>query len=388
MRVAYVTTYDGRDPLAWSGSANRIARALEAQGCEILFVGPLRERWGPLFKAKHAWHKLVLRRNYTRDREPVIVRGFARQILAAIEGKGIDVIVSPGAVAIGRLDTPIPIVTWSDATFACLNGYYASCDNFTRATERMAKALEREAFARTAVSVFTSRWAAESAIRDCGADPARVRVIPFGAVLDEPPTLDQVEAAVARRPTDLCRLLFLAVEWDRKGGDVAMAAAAELNRMGIPTELHCVGITPPPEATASPFVRSHGFIKKFTTAGREKLDRIMSESHFLIMPSRAEAYGLAPCEANAWGVPGLCTATGGLTEVIRPGVNGALFPVDEKGSAYAGEIASLVRDPLRYRTLCRTSRQEYETRLNWDSAGRAMRAVLDEVVTASHGARV
>jgi len=45
-------------------------------------------------------------------------------------------------------------------------------------------------------------------------------------------------------------------------------------------------------------------------------------AHFVFIPSRAEAYGMAFAEANAFGVPAIGTATGGIPSIIRDGFNG------------------------------------------------------------------
>ena len=374
MRIAYVSNDDPRNTLGWSGTIHRIAVALESVGADLQYVGPLREAWAPFFKAKHAVHKLM-GRAYSRVRERVIVRGFARQVAREIEGRGIDVVFSPSTLPVALLDCPQPIVTWTDATFACINGYYPETRRLTRRSVRIGLDLEREAVRRAAASIYASSWAAQSAIRDLGADPARVHVVPFGASVTDVPTQAEVHAAAAARPTDRCRILFIAVDFDRKGGDVVIDAARAMNDAGMPTEVCLVGSVAPTGAPA--FVKSLGFVNKFTSDGRQTMNRLLAESHFLLLPSHAEAYGLAPCEANAYGVPALTSATGGLTDIIRDGRNGFSFPVGTPGRAYAERMLQLLSDPDRYRDLCATARAEYDARLNWGVAGRHVRAILD-----------
>jgi glycosyltransferase involved in cell wall biosynthesis len=380
MRVAYVTTGDARDPNLWSGLANRIARCLEAQGMELTFIGNLREAWGPYFKAKHAFHKCVLRRPYTREREPVVARGFGGQVRKALAGGDFDAVASPGTIPVALLECRQPIVTWADATFPALLDYYPNCTNLPPGSVRMGMELERAALARIAAPVYASSWAAESAVRDCGADPAKVRVVPFGAILPDPPSAEQVEAMITARSPGRCRILFISVDWHRKGGDVAREAARLMNEAGVPTELYVVGTAPP--GPVPPFVKACGFVNKYTPDGRATMNRLIAESHFLIMPSLAEAYGLAPCEANAFGVPAMTSATGGLNDIVRDGQNGFRFPVGTSGAQYATKMLELLRNADAYRELSRSSRREYETRLNWDVSGRRMRQIVEEVVAA------
>ena len=93
--------------------------------------------------------------------------------------------------------------------------------------------------------------------------------------------------------------------------------ATELNQRGIPTELHVVGCEPP---LATPdFVVRHGFISKKSEQGAALYDQLLMESHFLVIPSMAECYGLAFAEASSFGLPSLATRVGGIPTVVVDG---------------------------------------------------------------------
>jgi glycosyltransferase involved in cell wall biosynthesis len=119
-------------------------------------------------------------------------------------------------------------------------------------------------------------------------------------------------------------------------------------------------------------VECRGFVDKRTAAGRAELGRLLSESHVLIHPARAEAYGLALTEASAFGVPVVAAAVGGITTIIRDGRNGYALPPDADGAEYAAVVAGVVEDRARMLELARSSRAEYDARLNWEVAGRAV----------------
>ena len=84
------------------------------------------------------------------------------------------------------------------------------------------------------------------------------------------------------------------------------------------------------------------------------------------------------CEANSFGVPCLATNVGGIPTIIRDGVNGKLFAVDDARSiaSAAGEI---FRDPDAYNHLAESSFAEYESRLNWRVAGQTVRKLLESL---------
>ena len=202
-----------------------------------------------------------------------------------------------------------------------------------------------------------------------GADSNKVKVIPFGANIQCDRTAADVDKLIAARPMDRCNLLFLGKVWARKGGDTAVAVAEELNNSGLPTTLTLIGSQPPEGKVLPPFVRKTGFINKSDPAGLKQFNELIAGSHFLILPSRAEAFGIVFCEAASFGVPSLATRAGGIPTAIRDGGNGQTFPLDSPPAAYATFIRQHFANYAAYESLARTAFREYETRLNWGVSG-------------------
>jgi glycosyltransferase involved in cell wall biosynthesis len=374
LRIAYVTTYDARDVHAWSGTGNAITECLIHAGFGLDFVG-LREREPARLLTRAA--KLAYRAAGTRllrEREPLVSRGYAAQAARRLRSVDHDIVFSPGTVPIGYLATTRPIVFWTDATFDGMVDYYESFTGLSRRTLRNGHALEQNALDRCHLALYSSEWAANSALELYRVDPRKVHVVPFGANVSDPPSRDEVVAAIDDRDPGRCDLLFVGVEWDRKGGEVAVAAAEAMNRAGRPTELHVVGCVPPRRLPG--FVRVHGFISKRDPAGRQRLAALYARAHFVIGPSKAEAYGLAFAEACCYGVPVLAADTGGVATIVRDGVNGHLLPPDPSGDAYAHIALGIMEDPNEYRRLALGARREYETRLNWGAAGARVRQLI------------
>src|SRR5690606_26464441 len=117
--------------------------------------------------------------------------------------------------------TALPKVFQTDATFAGIIDQYPELADYPREYIEEGHRLEREALHNCDLAIYSSQWAARSAIEDYGADPSKVKVIPFGSNLGVDPTLQEVEKAIAVRSNKECVLLFVGVHWQRKGGDVA-----------------------------------------------------------------------------------------------------------------------------------------------------------------------
>jgi glycosyltransferase involved in cell wall biosynthesis len=144
---------------------------------------------------------------------------------------------------------------------------------------------------------------------------------------------------------------------------MAVAAALELHRRGLPVELDIVG--PPALPDLPDFVRSHGFLLRGNPADARLLNELYAGADFFILPSRAECYGIVLCEAAAFGLPTVTANTGGIPEIIGRGDWGVALPRDASPTDYADWIAAAYADRSRYQSLSRAARRDYDDRLNW-----------------------
>jgi glycosyltransferase involved in cell wall biosynthesis len=76
--------------------------------------------------------------------------------------------------------------------------------------------------------------------------------------------------------------------------------------------------------------------------------RFFAALDLFIMPSRAEAWGLAALEAMAYGVPVIASDVGGLAEIVSPEEGGRQVPPgDAAALADAINVAASDRERLR-----------------------------------------
>ncbi len=386
MKVAYVTTYDSRDVHHWSGLGYYIARALERQDIALHRVGPLSlsPLQRPMLKAKSFLYNRLLKRRFFRDHDFGAAKEYGQRARSAIQSaRDVDVVFSPGTIPLACLETEKPVAFWSDATFAAIQDFYPEYSHLSANTFRDGHRIEQAALTRASAAIFSSDWAARSAIEAYGASADRVHVVPFGANIENAPNSEEVRALIAQRPRTKCNLLFMGVDWARKGGATALAVARMLNSAGLSAQLTIVGADPFDAASpVPPFVRCAGFVSKRTQAGCDEIEHYLRESHFLLVPSHNECYGLVFCEANAYGVPSLARAVGGVPTIVRDGVNGYLFKPEENGENIAATILDHFRHYDRYVQLALSSHNEFVTRLNWQVAGRTVRRILAETCNA------
>lgn len=375
MRIAYTTTFDATDVHNWSGTPYHMSHALADAGMQVDYVGNLKRKLPPLFKVKQAFNKLVADQRESPRFNIVAARHYSSQAADRLASLKADVVVSPLINPIAYLDCKQPIVLWTDAVYAQLLGFYPPFAHHSADTIRQGNKMTGECLSRCSLALFSSDWAARGAIELYGADKDKVKVVPFGANIDSFPTLDDIKTAIKHRSSDTIKLLFLAKSWERKGGDVVLAVANALHQAGHKVELHLVGYSPTLDHVPA-YVKIHGFVSKHTAEGKAKLRHLLSDSHFLFVPSRGEAYGIVFCEANAFGMPCLTTYVGGIGTIVKDDINGMTFALDAPIRRYCDYIVNLMHDRPRYEALALSSYNEFVTRLNWKAAAEKVKALL------------
>ena len=95
--------------------------------------------------------------------------------------------VSASSQMIAYLETDIPIIYMTDATFQQLQGYYPAFSNLADYNIRQGIELDKKAFQKAAHCMLASEWNKNSAINDYGIDPEKISVVPCGANLDKIP---------------------------------------------------------------------------------------------------------------------------------------------------------------------------------------------------------
>ena len=363
MKIAYIYHLNAASPGTQSGRPFSILKGLRHHAT-VLPIFPLR--------GTRVVSRLVRKitaaatgKRYLSDRHPGMLEDFAIEAVQRLSGDHYDLVFSPSTLPVTFLETSKPVTICADATFHSMVDYYPSFSLLSRAQRDAAEELEYRALQRCSLLVYSSDWAAQSAIAHYGIAKDRVVILPSGANFGAENTRASVMRWIERRPRGNIQLLFIGKEWQRKGGEIAFETMQRLRGSGYKATLDIVGCSPPPNVAAHPDVRLHGQLGVAQPEQRAKLNSLFVNAHFLLVPSRAEAYGMVFCEANAFGIPAIATATGGTRTIIRDGVNGYALPLDAEPPEYARLIGEIVADEPEYRRLAASSFSEFEERLNW-----------------------
>ncbi|WP_028646991.1 glycosyltransferase family 4 protein [Nocardiopsis sp. CNT312] len=227
-------------------------------------------------------------------------------------------------------------------------------------------ARERAVLASAAATVATSAWAARRVARHHGLEGV-------GCVV---PGTDPAPLAVG---TDGARhMLCVASVTPRKGHDLLLEALSRLE--GLSWECVCVG---PGGGRHADRVRSRAEGLGVRMAGPltgADLDAAYSAADLLVLPSRAETFGMVVTESLARGVPVAAFGVGGVPEALGLAPDGSLpgILVEPVG---ADPLAEALRrwctDPGLRGRLRASARLRRPELAGWGRSAHAMAAVLD-----------
>jgi glycogen synthase len=213
-------------------------------------------------------------------------------------------------------------------------------------------ALEAETLRGAARVLTFGGSAARSAMDDYGIPEERVEVVGTGPNAPPHPPRDRARCT---------RLLFVGVEWERKGGEILLQALP-LVRARLPdVELTIVGASPAPVPA------------RVTVLGRIGAAAVAAAQHqadLHVMPSLAEPYGIVHAEAILSGLPTIGSTVGSQPEII--GAAGRVVPPGD-APALAHTIIEVAEhyDDVVAATLAR--REDMQDRWSWPTvAGRIL----------------
>ena len=260
--------------------------------------------------------------------------------------------------------------------------------------------LVRRAIAEGAWLHCPSRFVLDEVVADLGADPDRVRLVPYGvpshafAASDT----DAVGAEAAgpgpgpgpdpglgldlALPGSTTRYI-LAIGTLEPRKDLPTLVRAFDDLAGDRPDLALVlagapgwGTTALEDAVATMRFRDRVVLTGYLDDAR--LAAVLAGADLLAYPSLYEGFGFPPLEAMAAGVPVVATSVGSLPEVV--GEAGALVPPGDR-DALAGAIADVLDDTGRRAELVAAGARQ-TARFTWEACGSALAALYREADAA------
>lgn len=374
-RVAFLSLDDSAEPNLLSGGFYSMRNGFKQIGCEVIDIFPVK----PRTKARWLLKKVLQRlrgKFYHWDREPEFLRAVSRIAAERIKKSKPDLVIAVQSQTCAYLEVDVPIVLTHDQPFVELQDYFPF-EKRPRTAEYVRQASEQEgrAFHAADLISFPSERACRTVETFYGVAPDKLRMVPWGGNLPRSPDRAEVNRMIEARRNGPIILTTIGVHWKRKGGDLVVSAYKALKEMGADVRLNIIGMSPPLAVDES--VRVISFIDKSDAEQARGFEKILAETHFLVAPSRVEAFGHIFGEAAAFGVPSIASDVGGIPTSIKDGLNGRLLSLEASGEDYARVIYECHRSRQSYEAMAYASRLRFEQDLNWPAF---CQRIVDEVV--------
>ncbi|MCC3269341.1 glycogen synthase [Arthrobacter gengyunqii] len=232
-------------------------------------------------------------------------------------------------------------------------------------------------------------------------DPGKVRVVHNGIDVElwHPDADPDAVAALGIDP-ERPSVVFVGRNTRQKGLPYLLRAAALL-----PPEVQlvlCLGAADTPELAAETAVlidelreKRSGIVVIERMLPRDELLKVLSSATVFACPSIYEPLGIVNLEAMACGTAVVASATGGIPEVVDPGVTGLLVPIDQATdgtgtpldpeafvSDFAAALTEVVADPERARLMGEAGRRRATEHFSWAAIAQSTLEVYRSVLPA------
>jgi glycogen synthase len=249
----------------------------------------------------------------------------------------------------------LPFFIFTDHT-ARANRHYSSGYGATRWSARWIE-LEGRTYRRADHIFTTSDFARRSLIEDYGCLESKVTTVGSAplASFDGRGAIKVVEDGKSNDDRDTKTILFVGVDWERKGGPLLVKAFRELRRSGVNVRLRIVG--------CRPRIRCAG-VEIIGPVGVEVVAAELQSADIFCLPSWAEPSAVAYLEAAQAGVPVVATRVGATPERVLHGRTGYLCDAGDCDELVE-QLRCLLEDAETARRMSSAART-FATRFNWE----------------------
>ena len=359
-KIAFISATDPNNKKSWSGIYYQMLTNLQNNNVEVEVLGPIPSLFSKFLAVINKLTKLVFNKGYNYKNSILLSFIHSKYIQYKLGNKKYDYIFAPAAsTEVAYLHTNIPIIYCSDSSFGQLNEYYETYSSLFKFSVKESNYIEQKAILKASYLTYPSEWASNYVEKNYKTNCVPI-TIPFGANIEV--ESKQIIAKKINKSEPII-ILFLGVDWYRKGGEIVYETFLKLLDTGYNVNLIVCGCIPPVTHSKIEVIP---FLDKNKQKDLDIFIELLNKTHLLFLPSKAECFGIVFCEASAFGIPSITRNTGGISNAVYNGVNG--YSLDENAIAedYFNVIKKLIENESEYEKLSISSRKLYEDKLNWE----------------------
>jgi glycosyltransferase involved in cell wall biosynthesis len=298
---------------------------------------PNKHRWSK------AWHGAMMKTTSAfQARTRALDKVLRNQI-----GQFDVVLQTSGLFAPFRGDYPKPVCLLCDYTTKLAELNYRPWFGLTEQAAREWYSLETDLYTRASLIFTTNENARQSFIKHYGIQAERVRVVGAG--------VDQVYEH-AEKTYNEQTILFVGIDFERKGGPTLLKAFAEVRKQIPQARLLIAGPRPGPE--------QDGVIWLGHVSDRQRVNEIFAEATVFTLPAICDPFPGAIREAMSHALPVIASQVDAMAEMVEEGVTGFLVPPGN-AETLAGRMVRLLLSPKLCAEMGEAGRNRVRERFLW-----------------------
>lgn len=369
MKIGFISSNNPfSDKKAWSGSIYKLREAIENAGYEVVWI-PYENKSLILSIVLRILRLFIGKNICGYEHNRLIFWLYAKSINMKIYNDCSFYFFPGGAQIACYMKTKKPVIYFTDVTFKQMINYYWK--NVSPFVKKEGNLCEKNGINNATINIRASKWAADSVVYDYGFDPKRTFVIPLGPTL-EPEDIEPVNPLYSKE----LNVLFSGVDWDRKGGDIAVETVRYLKDKGFKVKLYIVGIhNLPDDYKKMDFIVDVGFLDKNIEVQYREYIATIKKCNIFLLPTKAECAGIVFSEASAFGLPIFTYNTGGVGDYVIDGLNGYKLPLNSSSLDFANIIERTILTN-EIEMLYNGCLKMYNERLSWKNWSNSFRNIL------------
>jgi glycosyltransferase involved in cell wall biosynthesis len=219
--------------------------------------------------------------------------------------------------------------------------------------------LERSMYQNARLNFTMSAHVSRSLIEQYGCNPKRVKCVYAGANVARTNIDSMGPARFAQK-----NILFVGIDWHRKGGPALLQAFREVRRCHPTATLTIVGCAP---NVSMPGCHVVGRVQFAQVA------KFYQTASIFCLPTTVEPFGIVFLEAFLHGLPIVATNIGAIPEFVEHGRSGYLVDCNDPAQL-ANRLNQLLSDPARCAAFGARGQRLVRARYTWKSTAESLAA--------------
>ena len=365
MKIGMISRTDLNNKLFWSGIPSTVYEKFRKEKIKVVKIDNLNQNLRKLFVIKREYFKYFKKEKFDETYNIKVSKNYSSQLSSRLKNiSNLTHLLTFDMSLVSFLKTEIPIIVWTDTLYTDYYQNYFKDQKISKSSLDDIKSLEFATVKRCKLILFSSRWSLDNAKQKYKKFKNKFKLLEFGPSLRNELSQKKIKKKILKREKNKIKLISLSVDKKRKGIDKLIRLMNYINKQGIKCELTIIGHKSKKDYKNSN-LKFLGFINKNDVLGEYKISKYLLNSHFHVLFSRAEAYGISLIEANSRGLPNISLNVGGVPHIIKNQKNGRLFKKNEKIEIIGNYIISTFFNVKKYRKLSISSYLEFKKKFNY-----------------------